>query len=181
MSLLMRACRSTAYRETYTTHKNHTMTQKCIAVLGYGEHCSIQNKARAFQAGHEIASRGLAVCVGNLSGTFHHALNGAKRSSGRTIAILESINKISDKSLCDDVLYTKDTEKKHQLIAEKSIGAIVIGGGEGTNKLIARLLSMSRMVIAIRDSGGVVNSKLDKRVIVEDDIETAINFIINNM
>ena len=156
------------------------MTQVYIAVLGYGENCSEHNKSIAFQAGREIASLGLAVCAGNLSGTFHSAFKGAKTIPGRTIAILEVNNKGSDESLCDEIFYTTDTDTKHQLLAEKSLGAIVIGGGEGTNKIITSLLNMGKTVVAIHNTGGAADNKSDKRVIVETDIKEAINIIIRS-
>ena len=154
------------------------MAQEYIAVLGYGENCSEQNKSKAFQAGHEIASHGLAVCAGNVSGTFHSAFKGAKSISGRTIAILEVSKKGTDASLCDEIFYTTDTDTKHQLIAEKSLGAIVIGGGEGTNNVISKLLSMGKTVVAILNTGGAADSKSDARVKIETDIKEAINLII---
>ena len=154
--------------------------QEYIAVLGYGENCSEHNKSKAFHAGCEIASHGLAVCAGNVSGTFHSAFEGAKSVSGHTIAILEVNLKGSDKSLCDEVFYTTDTDTKHQLIAEKSLGAIVIGGGEGTKKIITRLLNTGKTVVAIHNTGGAADSKLDKRVSVETDIKEAINLILKS-
>jgi len=153
------------------------MIHKCIAVLGYGTNCSNLNKDRAFQAGRQIALCGLAVCAGNLAGTFYHAFKGAKSVTGHTIAVLETTKKGLDKPLCDDVIYALDADAKHQIIAEKCLGAIVIGGGEGTNRLIARLLSMNKIVVAINNSGGVVNCELDERIKVVESIEKAINYI----
>ena len=155
------------------------MTQEYISVLGYGVNCSDFNKEIAFQAGRKIALCGLKVCAGNLSGTFHHAFKGAKMVDGHTSAILEITSKASDKPHCDEVTYVTNTNAKHQLIAEKCLGAIVIGGGEGTKKLIARFLKLNKIVVAIECTGGVVNSELDDRVEVVTDIEKAINCIRN--
>lgn len=155
------------------------MTQKCIAVLGYGEGCSELNLERAFQAGHKIALHGYAVCAGNLAGTFHHAFNGAKSIAGTTIAILEKSNTANDVSLCDAVLYADDTDQKHRMIARTASAAIVIGGGPGTNKLINRLLEEKKPVIAIHDSGGAADSQPDRGVKIVADIEKAIDYILD--
>ena len=157
------------------------MTNERIAVLGYGTNCSDLNKDRAFQAGRQIALSGFEVCAGNLMGTFYHAFKGAKSASGRTLAILEFTEKETEKPLCDEIVYTSDSATKHKTIAEKCFGAIVIGGGEGTMKLIIRLLEKNRYVIAINNSGGVVNSELDKRVKVVANIEKAIEYFLKQI
>jgi len=155
------------------------MAEKYIAVLGYGVNCSAANNHLAFQAGHEIAAHGYTVCAGNLGGTFEQAYKGAKSIAGATMAVLESSN-TAPTPLCDEVLYAADTDKKHRLIAEMAAGAIVIGGGPGTNKLLSRLLDMHKIVVAIRGSGGVADGNLDQRLTVEADVVTAVSYIVGN-
>jgi len=154
------------------------MPQKCIAVLGYGENCSERNEAWAFQAGREIALHGHTVCAGNLEGTFRHAFSGAKSVSGGTMAFLESGNTESDKALCDEVRYAESTDEKHRLIASAASGAIVIGGGMGTGRLIRKLLAQNKPVVSIRHTGGIADSLTDERVKVVSDIEEALNRLI---
>jgi len=166
----------------YKTYKEHgrdiDMTQKYIAILGYATSCTSANKERAFKIGSHIALCGFTVCAGNLTGTFYHAFKGAKSVGGKTLAVLENTKKISDKPYCDEAIFALDTDTKHQMIAEKCIGAIVIGGGEGTKKLITRFLQMNKGVVAISSSGGVVNEELDKRAKVMSDLKIAINALL---
>ena len=152
------------------------MAEKYIAVLGYGANCSEANSHLAFQAGHEIAAHGYTVCAGNLGGTFEQAYKGAKSIAGATIAVLERAN-TAPTPLCDEVVYAADTVEKHRLIADMAAGAIVIGGGPGTTKLIAKLLDMNRIVVALRNSGGVADRNLDQRIAMQTDVATAIDYI----
>jgi len=157
------------------------MQKKCIAVLGYGDNCSDRNKDWAFQAGRNIALHGHTVCAGNLSGTFHHAFRGAKSASGATIAYLERGNTETDQTLCNEVFYAESTDEKHRLIASAASGAIVIGGGTGTGKLITKLLAQNKSVVAIRHTGGAADSPADERVKVVDDIEEALDRLLEKL
>lgn len=139
-----------------------------MAVLGFATRCSHSNQAIAYKVGRELALNQFTVCAGNVTGTFIYAFNGAKSTSGHTLAVVEADCKGLDKPHCDEVVYAPNSDKKHQLIADKCQGAIVIGGGPGTKKLISHFLNMDKPVVAIMGSGGVVTSELDQRVKVID-------------
>jgi len=154
------------------------MNETNIAVLGYATHCSEFNKEIAFDVGRLLALRGFIVCSGNITGTFIHAFKGAKSVKGHTVAILENTQRTAHKPFCDDAIYALDTDAKHTLISEKCQAAIVIGGGEGTKKLINRFIHLNKDVIAIKGSGGAVNSKLNGNVRVLDNLELAVSELI---
>ena len=138
--------------------------QKCIAVLGFASKCSDANRITAYDVGRQIALCEYTVCAGNSIGPFHHAFSGAKSVNGHTLAVLEPSCKVLDETPCDEVIYALDSDTKHQLIADKCLAAIVIGGGHGTKKLITQFLNLNKPVVAIADSGGVVTGELDARV-----------------
>jgi len=138
--------------------------QNCIAVLGFATKCSDANQVTAYEVGRQIALGEYTACAGNSTGTFPHVFTGAKSVNGHTLAVLEPNCTVLDEALCDDVIYAPDSEAKHQLIAEKCLGAVVIGGGYGTKKLIARFLNLDKPVVAIAGSGGVVPGELGARV-----------------
>ena len=144
------------------------MNKKYIAVLGFATRCSQSNQAIAYKVGRELALNQFTVCAGNVTGTFIYAFNGAKSANGHTLALVGADCKGLDKSHCDEVVYATNSDKKHQLIADKCQGAIVIGGGAGTKKLITRFVNLNKPVVAILGSGGVVTNELDKEVKVID-------------
>ncbi len=153
------------------------MSEIKIAVLGFATLCSDYNKEIAFEVGRLLAVRGFTVCSGNIIGTFIHAFKGAKIVEGRTVAILEDNKRSADKPFCDEALYALDTDTKHQLICETCQAAIVIGGGEGTKKLISRFIHLNKDVVAIKESGGVVNSELNDNVKLVDSPEMAVSIL----
>jgi len=138
--------------------------RKCIAVLGFATKCSEANQVVAYEIGRQIAIGKYTVCAGNVMGTFPHVLTGAKSVHGHTLVVLESGCTVLDEALCDEIIYAPDSDSKHQLIAEKCLGAVVIGGGHNTKKLITRFLNLDKPVVAILGSGGVVTGELDARV-----------------
>ena len=152
-----------------------------IAILGYGSYCSDFNKRLAEEAGKKLAMIGYDVCAGNISGTFLYAFQGAKSIGGKTVAIVDDSIHVDEKNrkYCDRIITVKSTLLKHKTIADKCDGAIVIGGGKGTLSVIKYFLLKSKPVVAIKNTGGVVESDLDNAVQLIDSIESAINFILS--
>jgi len=142
--------------------------QNCIAVLGFATKCSDANQVTAYEVGRQIALGDYTACAGNSTGTFPHVFTGAKSVNGHTLAVLEAGVTVLDETPCDAVIYAPDSDAKHQLIADKCLAAIVIGGGHGTKKLITQFLNLDKPVVAIAGSGGVVIGELDARVKVVD-------------
>ncbi len=153
------------------------MNEKNIAVLGYATSCSDSNKERAFEVGRLLALRGFTVCSGNITGTFIHAFKGAKSVKGHTVAILQNTQRTADKPYCDETLYALDTNAKHQMICDNCQAAIVIGGGDGTKKLINMFIRLKKGVVAIKGSGGAVNSALNDNVRLVDNPEMAVTVL----
>jgi len=124
-----------------------------IAVLGYGSLCD--DERLALNVGMDIAKKGYGLVVGNVTGTFHFALMGAKSVNGKTLAIVSEDMGISEHRYCDEIIIVDNTQTKHQAIADKCIEAIVIGGGSGTKKLISRLKELGKPVRGIKGTGRV--------------------------
>lgn len=139
-----------------------------IAILGFGVSCPKVNAETAYEIGREIALDGNIVCCGNFTGTFFFAFKGAKSVKGRTIAILERDKVSQERSFCDEIIIVENTEEKHKLISEKCIGAIVIGGAQGTGKLINRFLEKGKRVVAVKHSGGIVKPDMTNTIDIVD-------------
>ena len=145
--------------------------------MGFAKFCPAYNQLIAQQTVVEIVKKGYGLAVGNHRGTFYHALKTAKYNRGRTLAIVEDHPAPEVNHYCDRLKLIPDTTIKHQLLAQSSVGAIVIGGGEGSKRLIDRFLHLERSVVAIANTGGIVKSELDDRVIVVSSPNMAIDNI----
>lgn len=154
-----------------------------IAILGYGSYCSEFNKKLAEEAGQKLARIGCVVCAGNISGTFLYAFQGAKSMGGKTLAIIDGSIDVDEENrkYCDQIIVVKSTLLKHQTIADKCDGALVIGGGKGTLSVIKQFLRKNKPVVAIKNTGGVVEADLDNNVQLIDSIESAINLILSKV
>ncbi len=126
-----------------------------------------------------MATRGYGVATGNLSSTFHHAFSGAKEINGSTCAIIETALKDLTNPLCDNLEVVSNIKTKHKMLAERCLGAIVIGGGNGTLAVISEFIHLDKPVIAIEGSGGIVRNELANSVLEVRDSEGAVNKILD--
>ncbi len=151
---------------------------KHIAILGYGEYCSDENGNIAYTVGKLLSTKGLVTCAGNIGGTFKRAFEGAKSVGGNTIAIVSKDMGTKAPSYCNKIVEVSDTKTKHATIAKLCAGAIVIGGGKGTEKVINQFSLLDKPVIAITGTGGIAE-RLDCQIGAEEPaIEEAIELII---
>ena len=134
-----------------------------IAVLGFAEAVDWKNRSLAFHTGRMIAQSGYGLICGNTRSTFDYALHGASQEGGTTQVILEK-GKHPDCAHCDNYYYVKGSAEKHRLLVKHARGAVVIGGGDRTKKLVSRLVQLNRPVAAIEGTGGVVRKELPGRV-----------------
>lgn len=137
---------------------------KSIAVLGFSTPCSLYNEDSAYEIGRILSDHGYAVTAGNITSTFYYAFKGAKSNNGKTLAILEKDFELQNKFYCDAIERVTTVDDKHTKIADSCIGAIVIGGGNGTKHVVNKFLQRNKPVIAIKYSGGIVESELDEQI-----------------
>lgn len=134
-----------------------------IAILGFAEACSQYNQDIAYVAGAALAKKGYIVTAGNITSTFNSAFRGAKNFEGKTLAVLEEHQELKKNSYCDIVVTVEDTAQKHRMLAELCFSAIIIGGGDGTKHLETKFLKLNKPVVALKDTGGITRTELDKR------------------
>ena len=155
--------------------------KKFIAILGFVKIRLAKNIVVTRYVSAELARQKMGVCCGNVSGTFYHAFMGAKSAHGATKLILEKGINIQFSNLHDTTIITSNRVNKHYELANTCLGAIVIGGGNGTIEVIDFFLQLSRPVIAINNSGGIVPNELDSRVELIDDYRLVVNTIISKL
>lgn len=148
-----------------------------IAILGFAEEVNQLQAQLAQEAAEKITNLGYGLGVGNVSGTFDYALRSAKHNKGITKAIVEQALENKHHSDCDILHVVATQDEKHSAIVDQCLSALVIGGGEGTLKLIDRFLSEDKTIVAISDSGGIVPDELDSRVVVSDSVDMALKVL----
>ncbi len=152
-----------------------------IALLGFAESCSINNTVLAIEVGKSLAQRGLGLAVGNTKGTFHHALIAANTVGGKTLAILEPTQLTWINYALDSIERTPSQKAKHELIAHRVSAGILIGGGKGSKQLMASLQALDKPVVALQDSGGIVDNHEIGNIPLYDKVDDAIEFLLNHM
>ncbi len=152
------------------------MKTKFIAILGYGTFCNEYNQRAAFECGYKLAKAGFGVSAGGLKATFEAAFRGAKEAKGKTMAILEKGSINVESKYVDSIQYAVNQNDKHDIISKKCYGAIVIGGGLGTVKLISKFYLQKKNVIAITGTGGIVDEVQDKSLHFVADTDAAVYY-----
>lgn len=127
-----------------------------IAILGFADYCSEENIKMVQEVTLEIAQLGYGICMGNISGTFHCALEKMAEYHGESLLVLEH-GLQQPTYLSSQVLLVDNAELKHQLIASMCVGAIVIGGALGTAHLVKCVLDLAKPVAVVNGSGSLVN------------------------
>lgn len=150
-----------------------------VAILGFATQMNDEQKGLAQEAAEKLASAGLGLSVGNLSGMFGLALRVAKANGGTTLGIIEKGLNNAEHQDCDVLHIVSSQEKKHKAIASACIGGIVIGGGPGTLKLAQHFLDQGKTIVAIEGSGGVVKTELDSRAIQSRSIDQALKILVH--
>ncbi|MCG8414838.1 MAG: hypothetical protein MI746_11525 [Pseudomonadales bacterium] len=150
-----------------------------IAILGFAKQVNERQALLAEEAARKLSESGHGVGVGNVTGTFSHALKSAKENKGLTMAIIEQT--LRDRNLSDcDILQIVSTQRaKHEALAKQCSGALVIGGGTGTLKLIEQFLRNGKRVVAIADSGGIVPRELGNSVTISSDMDAALRTLMH--
>ncbi|MEI6820768.1 MAG: hypothetical protein WCL51_02455 [Bacteroidota bacterium] len=153
---------------------------KAIAIGGWGINCPEKNLILANETGSLLASYCYIVCVGGLTGTFHEALKGAKDKGGQTKAFIDAKPDNLSNTYCDEIEIIEDQSTKHIRIARYCDAIILIGGGEGSLKLIDRFLFLNKPVIVINETGGIADSIISNNITYADTIKEAVDIINKN-
>ena len=149
-----------------------------IAILGFAKQIDSHQALLAEQAAQRISECGYGVGVGNVSGTFEHALSSAKASDGITMAIIEQDIGCRDLQNCDILQIVSTQSDKHKALANQCSGALVIGGGDGTLELIEEFLENKKRIVAIANSGGIVPKELNASIEIRDDVDSALQTLL---
>lgn len=152
-----------------------------IALLGFAESCTIQNTVLAIEVGKRLAQDGLGLAVGNTKGTFHHALIAANNIGGKTLAILDPSQLTWINYALDSIERTPSQKAKHALIAQRASAGILIGGGKSSKQLMGNILSLGKPVVAIKDSGGIVDNHETGNIPIYDKIDDAIEYLLESI
>lgn len=131
-----------------------------IAVLGFGKNVNESNKLIARELGLLLAVTGWGICVGNTEGTFREVTEACLDEGGVAKLIYSGRDVSGNFNIWPLVEETRDVEHKHHRVAEISMAAIVIGGGEGTQNLVKLFLVSDKPVVFINGTGGLTQNKI---------------------
>ncbi len=149
-----------------------------IAILGFADYCSEENIKMVQQVTTEIAQLGYGICMGNISGTFKCALEKMAEYQGESLLILErSVQQPVPR--CAQVLLVDNAELKHRMIASMCVGAIVIGGAQGTAHLVKCVLDLEKPIAVVDGSGSLVNRLTYPAIKMVDNAEAACDHVVS--
>lgn len=147
-----------------------------LSVLGFGKEVTEVNRLIASELGALMARAGWGFCVGNTEGIFRAAKEACLNDGGIAKLVYASDDvsgKFNNWPLVEE---TKDVEHKHTRIAEISMAAIVIGGGEGSLSLVRRMLQSGKPVVYISGTGGITQNKIPG-IVVKNSPREAVEYL----
>ncbi len=125
----------------------------------------------------EAIRLGYGVCYGNITGSFG-CMSKTLSLHGGITRLITADEVPTNSSLCCDVLEIVNAQsKKHELISNASIGAIILSNDRGTKKIISQFLSRDKPVIAIKDL--VETDNFPTGTIIISNYKTAISQLIS--
>ncbi len=149
-----------------------------IAILGFGHAPPAYNLELAVIAGERLAAAGHCVVVGNSVGTFAAAIDSAATHGGQTMVVLDDAAAQQALPASTEIIVV-DTVEKHQRIAMLADAGLVLGGAEGTRKLVAQLIAKDKPLIAVKGTGGAVDDhSLPDSIPIVDSIEFAVEKLL---
>jgi len=148
-----------------------------IAIIGFAKHPAPGNFLHAAQLAREVARRQWSLLAGNYHGTMGVGLEHARNGNAETLIVIEKDRPVISGRYISKVIYAQNQAHKHELIAQLSDAAIVIGGGHASLRLVNALLLHNKPVFALRGSGGITASELPKRVLVYSEAADALAVI----
>lgn len=114
--------------------------------------------SQALELGRGLVDAGFRVCSGGLSGVMTAAFEGARQSphykEGDTVAIIPTLNHEDANEFADVVIATGLGHQRNGIVAAAQV-VVVVGGKAGTLSEVAMAWRYNRLIIALRESGGV--------------------------
>ncbi len=148
-----------------------------IAIIGFAKHPAPGNFLHAAQLAREVALRQCSLLAGNYRGTMAVGLEHARKGNAETIIVIEKDRPVISGRYISKVIYAQHQAHKHELIAQLSDAAIVIGGGHASLRLVNALLLHNKPVFALRGSGGITEGELPKGVLMYSEAADAMAVI----
>ena len=106
--------------------------------------------AVAEEVGRELASRGIAVVCGGLTGVMEAVCRGARSKNGVTIGVIPSDSRDDANEFVQIPIVTGIGMARNSIIVKTAETLIAVGGSYGTLSEMAYALSMEKTVVAIR-------------------------------
>jgi len=131
-----------------------------IAILGYGKNCKPAILKLADEIGIAATNYQDELVIGGYTGVFSAVRSHFK---GVVNLILERHRK-APKALLSNCTILPSTADKHTCIASMADGAVVIGGGDGSIRLMTGLLSRNKPIVCIKSTGGAADNMTDSRL-----------------
>jgi uncharacterized protein (TIGR00725 family) len=120
-----------------------------IAVIGGSSPTNLEHLRLAEEVGREMASRGVGLVCGGLSGIMEAACRGAKSAGGTTIGILPGRSSRDANSYVDIPIVTTMGFSRNVIVVHTGNAVIAIGGAFGTLSEIAHALGDGIPVVAL--------------------------------
>ncbi len=126
-----------------------TMVSDIIGVIG-ASRADDELLRLAEELGQEIASRGVAVVCGGMTGVMEAVCKGARAKGGITIGIIPSDDKNDANQFVQIPIVTGMGVGRNVLLVKTADVLIAVGGEFGTLSEIAHALNIGKTVVALR-------------------------------
>lgn len=148
-----------------------------ISVIGESR-ASPETWEMAEQVGRELATRGVTLVCGGLTGVMEAACKGAKSAGGTTIGILPGsdpaeANRWVDIPICTGLGYARNV-----IVVRTGRATIAVGGAYGTLSEIGHALSDGIPVVGLKTWSISRNGQVDASVLIADDPVQAVDMAL---
>lgn len=143
-----------------------------ILVIGYAaDYCTAKAYSLAYEVGREIANHGAILITGGLGGVMEAASKGAHEVGGLVVSIVPQDEKSWANKYSDVVIPTGIGLSRDFITAYSADAVIIVGGGVGTIIEACVAYLKSKLIVAIKGSGGaadkLADTYLDERELVK--------------
>ena len=145
-----------------------------ISVIG-GSEPTPESAATAERLGVELASRGIMVVCGGLSGVMEAVCRGAKSAGGTTIGILPGRDPSIANSYVDIPICTSLGYARNVVVVLTGRAVIAVDGAYGTLSEIAHALAEGIPVIGLETWSLARDGKQDNHIILASDAVDAVD------
>lgn len=156
-----------------------TMVSDIIGVIG-ASRADDELLRLAEELGQEIASRGVAVVCGGMTGVMEAVCKGARAKGGITIGIIPSDDKNDANQFVQIPIVTGMGVGRNVLLVKTADVLIAVGGEFGTLSEIAHALNIGKTVVALRSWNlERVTEKPIRNLIDADSPKEAVDLALN--